>query len=288
MLAWISDEPVADPATYSQYRVAQAAGEHVRVLLGGAGGDELLGGYGHYVLPWKKTAYASLPASAQRVLFQLFARRFFDEDAAIALAEYRHSRQRWHRRSMTHLGLDEEMFLRSDLESSEPDLERLEQLFESFRRYDAVNQQLAVDLSSYLPEQLLPMMDRSTMAASIEGRVPFVDVPLVEFCMSLSGRVKLGWPAVQKRLLKRAIADWVPPQVVQSKKSGMPSHFPTFMAQHPDVVRRLLLGPAVVRAECSSERVAGGPPRERRRKSDGASPSSTRWWSSKYGTACLS
>jgi asparagine synthase (glutamine-hydrolysing) len=243
LLAWISDEPIADPATYSQFHVAVAAGERVRVLLGGTGGDELFGGYGHYVLPWKKAAYASLPAPVQRRLRRLAAGRLIDSAGADALLEYRSSRQAWHRRCMTHLAPDEEAVLRGALPGSRAVNVNLDRLFAANGSFDPVNQQMMVDLQTYLPEQLLPMLDRAAMAASVEGRVPFVDVPLVEFCMSLSSKTKLGWPQVRKRLLKRAIADWVPNEILRGAKSGMPSHFPTFMTKHPDVVRHLLLGP---------------------------------------------
>ena len=243
LLAWISDEPVADPATYSQFRVAQEASRRVKVLLGGAGGDELFGGYGHYLLPWKKAAYAVLPASWQASVYRVWAHRWIDQASADALSEYRTSRRSWHRRSITNLAAGDEARLRRLFDGSHSPSTNLDRLFDAHRNYDPVNQQMMVDLQSYLPEQLLPMMDRATMAVSIEGRVPFLDVPLVEFCASLSGRTKLGWPQVQKRLLKRAIADHVPSQIVRRKKTGMPSHFPSFMAQHPAVVRHLLLGP---------------------------------------------
>ena len=244
LLAWISDEPIADPATYSQFHVAEAAGERVRVLLGGTGGDELFGGYGHYVLPWKKAAWATLPVPVQRRLRGIAAGRLIDAEGADALLEYRRSRRAWHRRCMTHLSAAEEADLRGALPHSRSSSVNLDRLFDANRGYDPVNQQMVVDVLTYLPEQLLPMLDRATMAASVEGRVPFVDVPLVEFCTSLSGRTKLGWPQVRKRLLKSAIRDWVPRQIVRGAKSGMPSHFPTFMAKHPDVVRQVLLGPA--------------------------------------------
>ena len=82
LLAWISDEPVADPATYSQSRIAVATGRHVKVLLGCAGGDELFGGYGHYMLPWKKRAYASLPSRVQRSVQRLTVPRWMDNETA--------------------------------------------------------------------------------------------------------------------------------------------------------------------------------------------------------------
>jgi asparagine synthase (glutamine-hydrolysing) len=243
VLAWISDEPIADPATYSQFRVAEAASRRVKVLLGGTGGDELFGGYGHYVLPWKKAAYASLPGLLQRSLRRVAVPRWFDADSADALLGYRSSRVLWHLRYMRHLDAGAEALLSDAVGGSRPASANLERLFESHRAEDHLNQQLLVDLQSYLPEQLLPMLDRATMAASIEGRVPFVDVPLVEFCASLSGRAKLGWPQVRKRVLKRAIADAVPSRILQGQKTGMPSHFPTFMARRPELVRHVLLGP---------------------------------------------
>ena len=84
---------------------------------------------------------------------------------------------------------------------------------------------MAVDLCSYLPEQILPMLDRATMAASLEGRVPFVDGPLVEYCMSLSSRTKLGLAPAAEATARRAVAEWMPQEIVHGKKAGMPSPF---------------------------------------------------------------
>ena len=242
LLAWISDEPVADPATYSQFRVAQAAGERVKVLLGGAGGDELFGGYGHYVLPWKKATFARLPGFIKRLSHAIVAHKWIDSETAEALSQYRNSRVAWHRQRMTHISSRQESALRQMLQGSRSAGLNFEALFQAYRLYDPTNQQMLVDFHCYLPEQILAMMDRATMAASIEGRVPFLDVALVEFCFAIGSGTKLGWPPVQKRLLKQAIAPWVPSAILHRKKSGMPSHFCSFLAQHPAIVRELLLG----------------------------------------------
>lgn len=240
-LAWMSDEPIADPATYSQYRVAQSAGQWVKVLLGGAGGDELFGGYGSYVLSSKKAFFAALPPLIQKAAQRAFVASWLDEESAEALVAYKDSRLLWHSKVSKNLSADDERLLKGALPDSRGAFDNFTQLFQRFRNYDAVNQQMLVDLRSYLPEQVLPMMDRATMAASVEGRVPFLDVPLVEFCYSLSGNIKLGKPAMQKRLLKSALAKFVPKEIVTRKKSGMPSHFAVFMSQYPEVVRQLLL-----------------------------------------------
>src|SRR6185295_11342948 len=92
-------------------------------------------------------------------------------------------------------------------------------LFDRYRSYDPANQQMIVDFHTYLPEQILTMMDRSTMAASIEGRVPFLDPALVSFAFSLSGEMKIGLPADGKRVLKRAISKDVSQSVLTRKKA---------------------------------------------------------------------
>jgi asparagine synthase (glutamine-hydrolysing) len=94
-----------------------------------------------------------------------------------------------------------------------------------------------------LPEQILTMMDRATMAASIEGRVPFLDGPLVEFAFSLSAATKMGTPPEGKLVLKRAIAQDASPSVLQRKKAGMPSPFVSFLAEHAGALRQILLSP---------------------------------------------
>jgi len=240
LLAWISDEPIADPATYSQFCIAQAAAAQVKVLLSGAGGDELFGGYGSYILPWRKTLYASLPAAAQQVLFALGVRNRIDQESADALAAHGSSRYLWHRKAMSNIGREEEAYLRQAVQGSRNTFDNFYQLFNSYQGYDPASLQMMVDLQSYLPEQILPMMDRATMAASIEGRVPFLDIPLAEFCFSLGDRMKLGWPPSAKRLLKQFIADKVPSQIIRRQKCGMPSPFQAFIAEHPMVVRELL------------------------------------------------
>src|SRR6185312_12979583 len=109
------------------------------------------------------------------------------------------------------------------------------------QQYDPANQQMLVDFHTYLPEQILTMMDRATMAASIEGRVPFLDPTLVEFAFSLSGSMKIGSPPDGKRILKRAISRDVSQSMLQRKKAGMPSPFVTFLVQHLDALRGILL-----------------------------------------------
>ncbi len=243
LLAWMSDEPVADPATYSQFCISRVAARFVKVLLGGAGGDELFGGYGSYRLSKKYTAYDALPRVVQEGLRPILSGNWMDEDSLDAIMAYRDSRLLWHSRTKSNLTVRERSLLSGRLRDSRSPFVNFQRLFDLYKKHDPVNQQMLVDFRTYLPEQILTMMDRATMAASIEGRVPFLDGPLVDFAFSLSAKTKMGVPVVGKRVLKHAIAKDVSKSILDRKKLGMPSPFMSFLTGHIDVIRQIILSP---------------------------------------------
>jgi len=243
LLGWMSDEPVADPATYSQFCVARVASRFVKVLLGGAGGDELFGGYGSYRLSKKYTAYDALPRVVKKGLRSILSGKWMDEDSLEAILDYRDSRFQWHSRTKSNLTVRERELLSKGLPDSRNPFINFQSLFNVYGKHDPVNQQMIVDFRTYLPEQILTMMDRATMAASIEGRVPFLDGPLVNFAFSMSAKTKLGVPAVAKKVLKHAIAKDVSKSILTRRKLGMPSPFMSFLTGHLDVIRQILLSP---------------------------------------------
>src|SRR5947207_5648517 len=79
---------------------------------------------------------------------------------------------------------------------------------------------LAADLKTYLHE-LLMKQDQMSMAASIESRVPFLDHPLVEFASRLPQRLKLRG-LTTKYILREAMRDLLPPEILKRKKMGFP------------------------------------------------------------------
>jgi len=79
---------------------------------------------------------------------------------------------------------------------------------------------LAPDLTGYLPDDLLVKLDRATMAASLEGRAPFLDHHLVEFACRLPVELKLSG-LVTKRILRHAAAPLVPPSIRRRVKRGL-------------------------------------------------------------------
>jgi len=102
-----------------------------------------------------------------------------DPDEVDGLAQYRRSRRLWHELARMDVRPAEEAMLRASL-GSPSSFGRMASIFDDYDAYDPGNQQMIADLLTYIPGQLLPMLDRATMAVSVEGRVPFIDVPLVD------------------------------------------------------------------------------------------------------------
>lgn len=83
----------------------------------------------------------------------------------------------------------------------------------------ALGGMLRADLSTWLPDDLLTKVDRMSMAASLEARVPYLDHPLVELVASIPATLKIR-DGVQKAVLKAVVADLVPPVILNRRKMG--------------------------------------------------------------------
>ncbi|NOT29284.1 MAG: asparagine synthase (glutamine-hydrolyzing) [Planctomycetes bacterium] len=226
-MVWFNDEPVADPAYYSAMKVAEAASAEVKVLLSGTGADELFAGYGHYTLTRKKELFAALPSFVQRSsLVRGLVRRPTEE--LDALCSYGRSSFAWHALAMSSLTPADRRTLEAHLPGSQDPHESLRAAFASNGSVHPLDQQLYADTVTYLPDQLLPVLDRSTMSASIEGRVPYLDHRLCEAALRIHGPYKLGagvrfGSGRTPKALLRALAGELPPEVLRRKKVGFPN-----------------------------------------------------------------
>jgi asparagine synthase (glutamine-hydrolysing) len=85
---------------------------------------------------------------------------------------------------------------------------------------DVLNRYLYLEMTTYLPEDILFKVDIASMANSLECRSPFLDHKLIEFATSLPGRYKLTAIGRHKHILKEAFKDWLPPGFMGRKKKG--------------------------------------------------------------------
>lgn len=225
-LVWHQDEPVTEPAAIPTYMVSRLAREHVVVVLTGEGADELFAGYPQYGLePWAGH-YQRVPGwFRDRVIRPLMSklpfgfRRLRVVERSLATAS---EADRWSSWFAGFTGREKEGLLTADLLSSVEDPTG-ERVFEShvsrLGNAHPIERMLYVDTKVWLPDDLLMKMDKMSMAASLEARVPYLDHELVEFAASLPLRHKLD--GLQgKGVLRRLARGVLPPEIIKRKKVG--------------------------------------------------------------------
>lgn len=221
-MVWHHDQPFSDAANIPLYLISQQVGDRAKVILQGDGGDELFGGYHRYAtlsrfrrmkmlarianLAQKLLPRGSSHKVRQRYIDALLAKPFPKVMALLLTVE-----------DEAHSPLN--IFKGSFRKSSGNPFERYFECASKFAGRSPADQMLLVDSMIILPDIFLEKVDRSTMAASLEVRVPFLDNELVEFCQGLPASQKIPG-GNQKNLLKRSLKGIVPDEVLYGKKTG--------------------------------------------------------------------
>ena len=224
-------EPFGDFSIFPSYLVSKLASRSVKVVLSGDGGDEIFGGYETYVAQSLDRFYRWLPARLrQEALPALMARvppqpakrglinkakRFVDGAALPSSLQ--------HTRWMIFLSDEDKAALyqpglQAALNDASP-ASMIESYFRRVSQADPLTQQQYVDIKTYLVDDILTKVDRMSMAASIEARVPLLDHRIVEFAVNLPPRMKLRHGQT-KVILRRAMADRLPAMVLNKPKQG--------------------------------------------------------------------
>jgi asparagine synthase (glutamine-hydrolysing) len=225
-LAWHFDEPFADSSMVPTYYVSAAARQHVTVALSGDGGDELWAGYSrHRVEQWEGRMRRWLGGVGSRIAGRIGGQLPLDVKGA---------------RALRHLGLspaqacatkhaysffegeDRTALYASDFASAVDGADP----FIGFRKaYDecvspsALDRSLYVDANTYLIDDIMTKVDRTSMAVSLEAREPLLDHKLLEFAASVPERFKIR-NRQGKYLLRRLLERSVPKSIVERPKQG--------------------------------------------------------------------
>lgn len=216
-LVWHMDEPHADPALAAAHAVSALAVKDVKVILNGTGGDELFGGYERYHgNPWILRLWHGLPGVAQELLsLSLKA------SGAGALAEKAGFNRTPDQTYLWRLLQLKPYHWRGF--GTEKDYDPLSDLLirDIFGAAppDAPNRYTHVDARLYLVDDLLLLLDKATMAASIEGRVPLLDHRLVEWSFHMPGRWKVR-SGRGKALVKDWLKSLLPRDILERPKMG--------------------------------------------------------------------
>jgi asparagine synthase (glutamine-hydrolysing) len=213
------DEPFADSSALPTYLVARLAREDVTVALSGDGGDELFGGYTRYAEVLRR---GELRPTALRHAIGHVARRLPHaspgRNRLLDLARTR--RGRYAATVAGALAVRDGGVALPLLASGGGTLDvLLDRWFDQLPSRDFATQMMLVDTMSYLPGDILTKVDRTSMAVSLEARVPLLDHRLVEFVVGLPSRLKIR-DGTGKWILRQAIAGLVPAHVLEKPKQG--------------------------------------------------------------------
>jgi len=215
------DEPFADAANIPLYLLSKETSIDKKVILQGDGGDEVFAGYRRYnIMDWLK---------------------FWQISTTISYPFIRNKRWKERMKRMSFVvnqkdnGLRMAYFLTQDVPYKNPynilnmEFQNKVLLLNPFQPYqdfdlkyqdeDLVQRLLYADVNILLPHTYLDKVDKATMLTSVESRVPFLDNELTDYVFSLPSNMKVKYGS-KKYLLKKALKDIVPDEILNAKKRG--------------------------------------------------------------------
>ncbi|HYL92214.1 MAG TPA: asparagine synthase (glutamine-hydrolyzing) [Alphaproteobacteria bacterium] len=229
-LIWHLDEPIADSASITTYLVSRLARESVTVILSGVGGDELFGGYRRYLGDAIYRYYRHLPKALRAKGLPALARRLPQDRNSAMQNTFRYfsgfvntAELGPEERYMSYIRVFSpelrDQIMKSDATESDGARSVLAGYFARSMSGDSLNQSIYTDMKTSLPDDLLALTDKMTMAASLECRAPFMDHELVELTSRIPSQLKVRG-LTMKYLLKKAVEPWLPAEILNRKKRG--------------------------------------------------------------------
>ncbi|MBW8294735.1 asparagine synthase (glutamine-hydrolyzing) [Sphingopyxis sp.] len=229
------DEPCAATSAVPHWHLSRLAAQHVKVVLCGEGSDEIFGGYKRQRTAMAAAKWAPylnalgpivgvldhLPATASQRWNYLRANiRRFRQSAALENSAQRffagtQISSPWVRERL----YDRDFFARQESARSVAALEQEHLSDFGIDRLDPLQQFMLADLVVHMPSSLLNRLDQTSMAHSLEARVPFLSHGLVDWAMSIPNDMKLRGKT-GKYVLKKAVAPWLENGGLSTRKLG--------------------------------------------------------------------
>jgi asparagine synthase (glutamine-hydrolysing) len=253
-LLWHVEEPISDSAIVTTYLVAELAAKSVKVILSGVGGDELFAGYRRYLGDSYTRRYQRLPAWLRNQLVRPLAEALPSGRSSrlMDLARYakkfvRASELPWAQQYREFIEICSRERLASLLLSGGVGADGFDRMSALESADDPLLRLMRIDAQTQLPEDLLLLTDKVTMATSIECRVPFLDHQLVELAAQIPAEIKLRNGEL-KSLLKKSLTGLLPDEILYRSKRGFGAPMGAWLKTELAPLRRVLLGKAAVEA----------------------------------------
>ena len=211
------DEPFGDSSAIPSILVSKLSKKYVSVVLSSDGGDELFAGYPkHYQHAGLYKALGKTPNFLKKPF--IFLEKY---------SRFKHRKGLFSSNSFNDLlKVRLETVVFTDEELSEMINYNYSYYNSSFDEFDSlndsndyINKLLAIDYKTYLENDILTKVDRATMSQSIEGREPFLDHRLLEFCATLDSSFKYK-NGISKYILKEINKEYIPDNIMDKTKKG--------------------------------------------------------------------
>ena len=226
-LLWHMDEPIADAAFITTFLVSKFARQDVTVILSGVGGDELFGGYKRYLDEHYRSLYHKVPGVLRSGLIAPLAKMLPSDRHSRLLNKMRLAKafvaadalpfpERYRAYMQTFDADERKAMLRTQPGAFDDCIARG---FAAAQTDDPLRQLMDVDFATQLPDDLLLLTDKMSMAVSLECRVPLLDQRLVELAAQMPGSLKMKGGEL-KHVMKRALSGVLPDSILYREKRG--------------------------------------------------------------------
>jgi asparagine synthase (glutamine-hydrolysing) len=224
---WDIEEPVGNETAAAFYFVSWITSRKVKVALTGQGADEPWAGYDRHWGMKISQAYSRLPQFLTKGVLSKFGERFVKNEKRKRALSTLYERDPLSRMISIYSFYSPNMksrlfqpWVKEHVSTDGVEAKRaLQQLFSEVQDQDALTQILYMDTRTNLPDDLLMVGDKTSMANSLEARVPFLDYRLVEFIETLPPNLKIKGRQA-KYLHKKAVEKWLPKEIVHRTKKG--------------------------------------------------------------------
>lgn len=222
---WHQENPSSSGNHILQYLLARESSESVKVVLSGEGADEIFGGYPWYLYDKLARPFNQLPVGVQDLvtpmlpiprLWRLRLKKLAQVPVAMGMERFAALVSRTERDLFDRV-------VSEDLKRSAGSGDDNENEFrypEDYYRWTAFEQMQYLEIKTRMHDYILHSLDRSSMAQSLEARVPFLDHELVELCAGIPPALKMrGWR--EKYILRRALESVLPGEILARRKRGL-------------------------------------------------------------------
>ena len=216
------DEPLADPAAIALYFVSKLASEHVKVVMSGEGADELFGGYRIYQDPLTLTAYDKLPFGVRRVISKICEHLPQKHGINYLVRRGKTIEERFIGNANIFSKKERDELLKSDVAKHAPEPKILcDKFYDEVADKDTVTKMQYLDINMWLMGDILLKADKTSMANSLELRVPFLDKKVMELAQTIPLDCRVNTQTT-KLALRRAAEKTLPERTAKKDKLGFP------------------------------------------------------------------